>query len=239
MGFSLALGGFPKALLAGQLLTVLEPLVQSCKDIKQCHPKFAEARRDAVCSIAKWVCLATPTIPHVCLFVCLFVCRICVTVGILSSSRNSAGSKPATDAARNGPTNAQPDIAQNGPPINAEPGIQPVQDSADPEPPSASVSPPAHDSTNTEPDTAASQPSQDLDEPDTASAQNSLDNFGISRLEAEAVFESFLCSLGDYTTDSRGDIGAIVREAAMGGIRTLLKEVAGKNPELISPEMYV
>ena len=53
MGFSLALGGFPKALLAGRLRDVLEPLLKSCCDIQGSEPKFAEARRDAVLSITR------------------------------------------------------------------------------------------------------------------------------------------------------------------------------------------
>ena len=57
MGFSLALGAFPKSLLEGRLEAVLEPLMKSCLDIKDSYrqKKFAEARRDAICSITRCV----------------------------------------------------------------------------------------------------------------------------------------------------------------------------------------
>lgn len=35
------------------------------------------------------------------------------------------------------------------------------------------------------------------------------------------IYECYLCSLGEYTTDSRGDIGAWVREEAMAGLHVI------------------
>lgn len=55
MGFSLALGVFPKPLLAGHLRDLLDPLMKSCSDVKGWQPKFTEARRDAVRSISRYI----------------------------------------------------------------------------------------------------------------------------------------------------------------------------------------
>ena len=56
--------------------------------------------------------------------------------------------------------------------------------------------------------------------------------------DIEAVFGIYSVCMGDYTTDSRGDIGATVREAAMNGIRTVSSLLAVNNPHFLTPEMY-
>ena len=59
----------------------------------------------------------------------------------------------------------------------------------------------------------------------------------LSACDVDAVFESFGQGLCDYTVDSRGDIGAVVREAAMTGILTVLSLIATSNLQLLSPQM--
>ena len=57
--------------------------------------------------------------------------------------------------------------------------------------------------------------------------------------DVETVFGCFVRCLGDYTMDSRGDIGATVREASMGGIRNILTGVASYDSSLLTPSMCV
>ena len=64
-------------------------------------------------------------------------------------------------------------------------------------------------------------------------AQESCD-VHLSVDDVTVVFGAFSCCLGDYTTDSRGDIGAGVREAAMTGLQTWLTTI---NTHLLTPEM--
>ncbi|KAM3864487.1 tubulin-specific chaperone D [Diretmus argenteus] len=52
-----------------------------------------------------------------------------------------------------------------------------------------------------------------------------------------AVWAALLDSMNDYTTDSRGDVGAWVREAAMTSLMDVTMLVAGSAPELLSPDM--
>lgn len=59
----------------------------------------------------------------------------------------------------------------------------------------------------------------------------------LSACDIDAVFDSFGRGLCDYTMDSRGDIGALVREAAMTGILTVLSLIATTNVQLLSPQM--
>lgn len=51
------------------------------------------------------------------------------------------------------------------------------------------------------------------------------------------VFRALFAATRDYTTDSRGDIGVVVREAGMSGIEQLALLITNKDPELISPEI--
>jgi len=52
-----------------------------------------------------------------------------------------------------------------------------------------------------------------------------------------AVFDSLLTCLGDYTINRRGDIGAVVREAAMTGLHCLTSSLLAPHPTLITPHM--
>lgn len=61
----------------------------------------------------------------------------------------------------------------------------------------------------------------------------------LSAGDVETVFGCVVRCLGDYTMDSRGDIGATVREAAMGGIQKILTIVAAYNSSLLTPNMCV
>ena len=61
----------------------------------------------------------------------------------------------------------------------------------------------------------------------------------LSDTDVAAVFECFVGCLGDYTMDSRGDIGAVVREAAMAGIRQVLPVITAYNASLLTPSMCV
>ncbi|KAK5609857.1 hypothetical protein CRENBAI_016604 [Crenichthys baileyi] len=51
------------------------------------------------------------------------------------------------------------------------------------------------------------------------------------------VYGVLLSSLNDYTTDSRGDVGAWVREAAMTSLKELTLMVANSAPEILSPNL--
>ncbi|CAN9505641.1 unnamed protein product [Ophioblennius macclurei] len=51
------------------------------------------------------------------------------------------------------------------------------------------------------------------------------------------VYDVLLSSMNDYTTDSRGDVGAWVREAAMTGVMDVTMLVAGGAPEILSPDL--
>ena len=50
-----------------------------------------------------------------------------------------------------------------------------------------------------------------------------LDLDGISPELLKNILESLLNGVEDYTVDSRGDIGAIVRESAMSSIRVIYR----------------
>ncbi|XP_064170432.1 tubulin-specific chaperone D [Anguilla rostrata] len=63
---------------------------------------------------------------------------------------------------------------------------------------------------------------------------------GDSVLCAENVSEVYLAlldCLNDYTTDSRGDVGSWVREAAMSSLTEVTLLVVSSSPELLSPEL--
>uniref|UniRef100_A0A667WIG7 Tubulin-specific chaperone D n=1 Tax=Myripristis murdjan TaxID=586833 RepID=A0A667WIG7_9TELE len=51
------------------------------------------------------------------------------------------------------------------------------------------------------------------------------------------VFGALLDSMNDYTTDSRGDVGAWVREAAMSSLMDVTLLVVSSAPELLSPDL--
>ncbi|KAJ8251398.1 hypothetical protein GJAV_G00220910 [Gymnothorax javanicus] len=63
---------------------------------------------------------------------------------------------------------------------------------------------------------------------------------GDSALSAECVSQVYctlLDCLSDYTTDSRGDVGAWVREAAMSSLMEVTLLVVNSNPALLSPDL--
>ncbi|XP_014679092.1 PREDICTED: tubulin-specific chaperone D-like, partial [Priapulus caudatus] len=51
------------------------------------------------------------------------------------------------------------------------------------------------------------------------------------------IMDCFLRAMTDYTHDSRGDVGAWVREAAMLGLKELMLLIAAAEPSLISPQI--
>ncbi|XP_047427663.1 tubulin-specific chaperone D isoform X2 [Mugil cephalus] len=51
------------------------------------------------------------------------------------------------------------------------------------------------------------------------------------------VYGTLLSCMNDYTTDSRGDVGAWVREAAMTSLMDLTMLVASSAPEILSPDL--
>ncbi|XP_017556029.1 tubulin-specific chaperone D [Pygocentrus nattereri] len=65
-------------------------------------------------------------------------------------------------------------------------------------------------------------------------AQGSPDS-AVCEKNVTAVYEALLDCMNDYITDSRGDVGAWVRAAAMTGLLDLTLQVAGSAPELLSP----
>ncbi|PSN56928.1 Tubulin-specific chaperone D [Blattella germanica] len=125
MGFSLALGSFPKFMLDGQLDTVIPALIQ-CSKITESSGKWAESRRDSLKALTS---------------VCHSVC------------------------------NAKEDMSS-----------------------------------------------------ELAS-------------HVEKIYNCFLEGLAEYTMDSRGDIGAWVREAAMTGLQVLTLLVLKTNPTLLTSEL--
>ncbi|XP_061080401.1 tubulin-specific chaperone D isoform X2 [Conger conger] len=68
------------------------------------------------------------------------------------------------------------------------------------------------------------------------SAQGSVDSV-LCAENVSQVYWSLLDCLNDYTTDSRGDVGAWVREAAMSSLLELTLLVVNCDPELLSPEL--
>uniref|UniRef100_A0A4W4GJC2 Tubulin-specific chaperone D n=1 Tax=Electrophorus electricus TaxID=8005 RepID=A0A4W4GJC2_ELEEL len=67
-----------------------------------------------------------------------------------------------------------------------------------------------------------------------ARSQGSPDNV-VCEANVAGVYEALLDCMGDYTTDSRGDVGAWVRAAAMTGLQDVTLQVAGSSPELLTP----
>lgn len=51
------------------------------------------------------------------------------------------------------------------------------------------------------------------------------------------VYQALFTAMEDYTTDSRGDVGAVVREAAMTALEEVTVLIANKEPSLLSPDM--
>lgn len=52
----------------------------------------------------------------------------------------------------------------------------------------------------------------------------------------DQVYQALFTAMGDYTTDSRGDIGAVVREAAITGLEEITVLIATKEPSLLPPD---
>ena len=53
----------------------------------------------------------------------------------------------------------------------------------------------------------------------------------------DQIYQALFKAMEDYTTDSRGDIGAVVREAAMTGLEQITVLLATNEPSLLSPDM--
>ena len=51
------------------------------------------------------------------------------------------------------------------------------------------------------------------------------------------VYKSLFAAMEDYTKDSRGDIGAVVREAAMTGLEEVTLLITTNESSLLSPDM--
>ena len=51
------------------------------------------------------------------------------------------------------------------------------------------------------------------------------------------VYQALFAAMEDYTTDSRGDIGAVVREAAMSGLEEITVMIATREPSLLTEDM--
>ncbi|KAG7262649.1 hypothetical protein CRUP_001489, partial [Coryphaenoides rupestris] len=59
----------------------------------------------------------------------------------------------------------------------------------------------------------------------------------MTRGKLQQVYGPLLYSMGDYTTDSRGDVGSWVREATMTSLMEVTLLVVGSAPELLSPHL--
>ena len=73
---------------------------------------------------------------------------------------------------------------------------------------------------------------------DPAGGHGSFKEGGLSGVDMGRVYAALLVAMKDYTLDSRGDVGALVREAAMTGLcqlATLL--VNSAHPQLFTPDM--
>uniref|UniRef100_A0A4W4GPA1 Tubulin-specific chaperone D n=1 Tax=Electrophorus electricus TaxID=8005 RepID=A0A4W4GPA1_ELEEL len=71
-----------------------------------------------------------------------------------------------------------------------------------------------------------------------ARSQGSPDNV-VCEANVAGVYEALLDCMGDYTTDSRGDVGAWVRAAAMTGLQDVTLQVAvWPHPSLTHPSLY-
>ncbi|KAJ8384713.1 hypothetical protein AAFF_G00199190 [Aldrovandia affinis] len=69
------------------------------------------------------------------------------------------------------------------------------------------------------------------------SAQGSVDAV-LCADNVSQVYCALLDCLSDYTTDSRGDVGAWVREAAMSSLMEVTLLVVSSDPELLSPDLH-
>ncbi|GBM64386.1 Tubulin-specific chaperone D [Araneus ventricosus] len=63
------------------------------------------------------------------------------------------------------------------------------------------------------------------------------ENDSICQSNLDALFNSFLAGTNDYTLDSRGEIGAIVREAAMVAIQETIQLVMKTEPQMLSENL--
>ncbi|KAF8795134.1 Tubulin-specific chaperone D like protein [Argiope bruennichi] len=63
------------------------------------------------------------------------------------------------------------------------------------------------------------------------------ENDSICQSNLDALFNSFLAGTNDYTLDSRGEIGAIVREAAMVAIQETVHLVMKKESQMLSEDL--
>jgi hypothetical protein len=60
-------------------------------------------------------------------------------------------------------------------------------------------------------------------------------NSTVNAENLDTVLDAFLTAMRDYTTDSRGVVGTIVREAAMSGLESVLKTVLTQDPSMVTP----
>lgn len=67
-------------------------------------------------------------------------------------------------------------------------------------------------------------------------SHNGFSEDGINRDNARSIFNSIVNSLDDYTTDSRGDIGSLIRETALDAFNSLLKYLGDEMSDWIKNE---
>lgn len=60
---------------------------------------------------------------------------------------------------------------------------------------------------------------------------------GLTQSYVDTIFHTLATDMTDYTTDARGDIGAVVREAAMVAVVDVCQQLAGSHPEMAAPHM--
>ena len=53
----------------------------------------------------------------------------------------------------------------------------------------------------------------------------------------DQVYQALFVAMEDYTTDSRGDIGAVVREAAMTALEEITTLIVNSEPSLLTKDM--
>jgi len=63
------------------------------------------------------------------------------------------------------------------------------------------------------------------------------EDYVVTENSLRALYDAFIAAMSDYTIDSRGDVGAWVREASMTGLETLTRFVVENDPSLLTPEI--
>ncbi|EDO35005.1 predicted protein, partial [Nematostella vectensis] len=67
--------------------------------------------------------------------------------------------------------------------------------------------------------------------------RTACENDAVTEASLDAIYKAFFEAMQDYTTDSRGDVGAWVREASMTGLAQVTKLVLQMDSSLLNPDV--